>query len=186
MKTLYLFLALVVFSLATTLNLHADNISATLNTGLNTDNLIETSILNGEQFTYTHLTTDVLNTSLTVFTATYVDALGTLGVLNVTDVCTDVTILGPAVPCQKLAFSFTDLTLGNTSLIAALGADVNLAANVANIDFASASIAGGSASVNFTNPGGTSPVPEPATLSLMATGLVGLAGAMHRKFATQS
>ena len=205
MKKLLALLALAVLSLSTT-NLHADSIIATLNTGAATDVLVQTPILNGYQFTYSNLTSVTVfpglpgipslgipgtppldNTRLTTFTATYVDALGTAGVLNVTDVCVDVTLLGPPVPCQNLAFSFTNLTLGNSSLVAALGANVFLNGNVANIDLGGGSVALGGATVDFSGPPSNgnpnpSPVPEPSTLSLMATGLVGAAGAVRRKF----
>lgn len=170
---------------STSTNLLADPIQATLHAGLATETLVETPILNGEQFTYEHLTTSGLNTADTTLVATYVNTLGTLGVFNITDICAKVTILGPAAPCQQLAFSLTDATFGDTSLIAAVGANVNLAGNVADVNF-DGSVALGGATVDFSGPpvgdGPTpAPVPEPGTLSLMATGLLTAAGALRRK-----
>lgn len=187
MKALSAFLALVALASATSA-MHADSFTATLNTGLAANTLVVTPIANGEQFTYLNTTLgllnngNLLNSSTSLFTATYVDALGTLGVLNVTDVCAHVTVIGPAVPCQQFTFSFTDLTLGNASVIAALGANIMASGNVANVNF-DGSVALGSGTVNFSGPPSTNPVPEPGSLSLMATGLLGAAGVLRTKFA---
>jgi len=191
MKSLAAFLALVTLTLSTA-NLHADNITATLTTGTTVDAFTTViPILNGEEFTYTNETLglwsngNLLNSSTTVFTAIYTDVLG-VGLLNVTDVCADITIIGPAVPCQNLAFSFTDVTLPDATLGLNLfiGAAGNVSGDVANINF-DASIGAASGDFNFSNPPApptNSPVPEPGTLSLMATGLLGAAGAVRRKF----
>jgi hypothetical protein len=203
MKTCSAFLALIVLTLSS-LAVHAETIDLTLKTGVSTDHLIETSILNGEQFTYTDVTVgllsngDLLNTTTSVFTATYVDALGTLGVLNFTDLCTTVVVLGPAVPCQQFALSFTDVTLGDASLIAGLGANINANLGLASfggsslspdgVNVVGASLALGSGQIDFSAPPPppppvSNPVPEPGTLSLMATGLIGAAGIVRKKFA---
>lgn len=193
MKTLLLSLAALPLALLTfSPAAHADSFIATLNTGLVTDALVETPIAGGDQFTFTDETINalglngvVLNSSTSVFTATYVDLLGTVGVLNVNDVCVDVAILGPATPCQAFAFSFTDLTLGDASLVAAVDAVASVNANVASLDIAGGSVAGGSGSFNFTPPPSGSPAvtPEPNSLCLMATGMLAAAGAVRRKFA---
>ena len=185
-------LSLVLAVLALTLNpvAKADVISATLVTGLSTDPLVQSSILNGEQFTYTHTTLgllsngSLLNSSTSVFTATYVDALGTLGVLNITDVCTDLTVIGPAVPCQAFAFSFTDVTLPIANVIVPFAASVNLNVGLADVDLASVSVGATSGEIDFTGPPTppTSATPEPSSLCLMATGLLTAAGAVRRRF----
>lgn len=177
-------LALAVLSL-TTVSLHADSITATLTADGTTATLLETPILNGEQFTYINLNSVTTlipptdNTSLNTFVATYVDVSGLAGVLNVTDVCAQAALNTAAVPCQNLAFSFTDLTLGNVSLVAAIDASVFASGNVADVNF-EGSIAGGSATFDFG--GSPSAVPEPSTLSFLATGLLGAAGVFRCKF----
>jgi hypothetical protein len=189
MKSFLLSLVLVVLALTLNPVAHADVISATLTTGLSTDVLSQSSILNGEQFVYTHTTLgtlidgDLLNSSTSVFTATYVDVTGLLGVLNVTDVCTDISILGPAVPCQAFAFSFTDVTLPIATVIANVDASVNLNVGLAGLDIAGASVGTSSGQIDFTGPPPTSSVtPEPSSLCLMATGLLTAAGAVRRRF----
>jgi len=189
MKSFLLSLVLVVLALTLNPVAHADVISATLNTGLVADALVETPILNGDQFVYTNTTLgllsngSLLNSSTSVFTATYVDVTGLLGVLNVTDVCTDLTIIGPAVPCQAFAFSFTDVTLPIATVIANIDASVNVNVGVAGLDIAGVSVGTASGQIDFTGPPPPNSVtPEPSSLCLMATGLLTAAGAVRRRF----
>ena len=191
MKVVTAFLALVTFLFATA-SLHADSV----NLVINGTTVVGTPILNGYNFTYVDEALGVLsdgnllNSSTSTVTATYLDALGTVGVFNFTDICAKVTILGPAVPCQNLAISFTNLTLPIASIDAEVAANINLGLGVSNINIdgsnlgtlniLGASVAGASGTINFGNP--PSAVPEPASLSLMATGLLGAAGFVRRRF----
>ena len=193
MKVITAFLALVTFLFATA-TLHADSV----NLVINGTTVVGTPILNGYNFTYVDESLGVLsdgnllNSTTSTVTATYVDALGTLGVFNFTDVCATVVVLGPAVPCQNLAISFTNLTLPIASVDAAVAANINLGLGVGNINIdgtnlgtlniLGASVAGASGQISFGNP--PSAVPEPASLSLMATGLLGAAGFVRRRFAS--
>jgi hypothetical protein len=172
------FLALV--SLVLVPSLRADTIFATITAGGQTQTLIGTPVLDGEVFTYTHLNTDFFSTSLETFVATYTDVDGLAGVLNVTEVCATVNVfLRQAAPCQNFAFSFTDATLGDISIGTFVGLGANVTGDIAKINF-DGSIGAGSGSFDFSKP--APPVPEPGTLSLMATGLIGAAGAIRRKF----
>jgi hypothetical protein len=91
-------------------------------------------------------------------------------------------LLGNGVPCEALAFSFTDINGWDGSILSALGtAHAFVAGDVANIDF-DASIGAGSTTINFNpNP---APTPEPESLALLATGLLGVAGVVRRKVAS--
>jgi hypothetical protein len=171
--------------------LHADDISATVTTATGVHTVLGADILGVETFIYTD-TSIVLGIPTLIsdqtLTATYADVSGVLGVLNVTDVCAKVNLFGSQTPCSAIAFSFTDLSLPVASLGADLliGATANVSGDLANINFG-ASIAGGSGDFNFGPPpsgggGGNSPVPEPGTLSLMATGLLSAAGLVRKRF----
>ena len=185
MKLPAAFLALVTLALLPSA-LHADSISATINTGFG-DQIITPVVLgDAEVFSFTNLNTDLFSTSLETFTATYADISGVLGVLNVTEACVALNVaFHHAAPCKSLAFSFTNATLGDITVGTFIGLGANVAGDVAGINF-DGSIGAGSGSFNFTDPSSNSPVPEPGTLSLMATGLLGAAGVIRRKFATAS
>ncbi|WP_158943084.1 PEP-CTERM sorting domain-containing protein [Granulicella sp. S190] len=183
MKLHAAFLALVTLALLPSAS-HADTISASIDTGSGAQ--IITPVLKGgaEVFNFDAFSTDLFSTSLETFTATYTNLSGSLGVLNVTESCVAVTVVFKIVaPCKSLAFSFTDASLGNVSIESMLGLGASAKGDVASINF-DGSIGAGSASFDFapTN----SPVPEPGTLSLMATGLLGAAGLLRRRFATAS
>lgn len=134
-----------------------------------------------------------------LFTALYtttptVGLIPGTGLLNITDACVSAGVslggAGTGSPCQALAFSFTDANFGAVQIGAAtaVGLQETLTAsgNTAGLTVAqSASIGLGTAAFTFIDPvsapPSTSPVPEPGTLSLVATGLIGAAGAIRRK-----
>ena len=184
MKLPAAFLALVTLALLPSA-LHADTISATINAGYGTQVITPILIGDAEVFSFTKLNTDLFSTSLESFTATYTDVSGALGLLSVTESCVAITVVFRNVaPCNSFSFSFTDATLGDITVGTFLGLGANANGDVAGIKF-DGSIGTGSGSFSFTNPGSpsNSPVPEPATLSLMATSLLGAAGVLRRKFA---
>ena len=139
-----------------------------------------------------------LTSANSLLTVTYAN-VGNTGVLNVTDVCLNINV----APCTGYALSFTDAQHSSTSVAvgvsAAATADTTLSTDTAliNIDGSlAASLAGFSDTVVFSGPpissngggnggnggsGGPSPVPEPSTLGLMASGLAGAAGMIRRR-----
>lgn len=194
MKLLAVLFALVSIGIFTP-NLLADPV-LTVNVGAGNGVLVETPILGGFQWTYLDNQTTLYNlippvatTDSNLFTATFTDIAG-VALLNVTDVCANIGVLHAADPCS-LSFAFTDTDLGvpvllsNVNLLGLLSADVN--ADVLNIEVGGASIGGGSAQFGFgppSNNGGNPPsaTPEPGSLSLLGTGLLGVAGVVRRKF----
>ena len=127
--------------------------------------------------------TFVVNDGLSVITATYVGT-PVADVFNVTDVC---ITLGLS-PCKQYALSVTDANFAGVSLglgVSAYAAShTTLSGNVAKVNL-DGSLALGTDTLVFSgSPAttGNSPVPEPGTLGLMSTGVLGLAGALRRRF----
>ena len=121
-------------------------------------------------------------------TVVYANVPGLLDTFTIADVCLNV---GPVLPCKGYTLAISDANAAGISLAAGLSlaaqADTTLSTNLATVNI-DGSLGAGVETINFilpsspvTNPG-ASPVPEPGTLGLMATGLIGAAGAVRRRF----
>ncbi len=132
--------------------------------------------------------------TITYVTTPTIGLIPGVGVLNITDACLNAGIsIGPfstGTPCQAQALSFTDANFGKVQVGAAvaLGAQetLSVSGDTANLGIAQAASVGlDTAAFTFINPvtpePSPSPVPEPGTLSMMATGILGAAGAIRRK-----
>jgi hypothetical protein len=115
-----------------------------------------------------------------------------VSVLNVTDICANAAVLATPTPCN-LDFSFSDTAVGagyldpsNTpallgNLDIALGADVDLSVLDGSINLAGVDVGGGTGQIDFPQPPPAA-TPEPSTLGLLGSGLLGVAGVVRRKF----
>jgi PEP-CTERM motif len=140
-----------------------------------TDVLTDTSVLHHS----------LLSTTVSTITATYTDISGVLGNLSVVDACVSTTVFGSSnAPCSDVSLVATETGIGplhaDLGTLTLIGANINLGfdhfAPLATVDIGSAT-----GNLQFNTPA-PSPVPEPGSLSLMATGLLGAAGALRRKF----
>lgn len=169
-------------------NSYADPV-LTVTAGAGNGVLVETPIVGGVQWTYLDNQTKLFNLLPPVatiddnlFTATFTDIAG-VSLLNVTDVCANAGIFHAANPCSlQFAFSDTDLgvpyLLSNVNLLGLLSANVN--ADALNIEVGGASVGGGNATFGFGQP--PAATPEPGSLALLGTGVLGLAGVVRRRF----
>lgn len=169
-------------------NLYADP-TLTINSGVAAGVLTETQIGGVDTWIYADDSTTLFNplgsqTDNDVLTVAFSDVAG-VPLLNVTDVCANVSVLEPVNPCA--GFSFSDTALGAPYLISgtgdlanldlSLGADVNV--NALGTDVAGLAIGNGTAQIGFGNP--PSVTPEPPALTLLGTGLIGLAGLVKKR-----
>ncbi|MGA7156611.1 MAG: hypothetical protein WBY53_07190 [Acidobacteriaceae bacterium] len=183
---LFLPLSVLVLLGLFTPNLFADPV-LTVNAGAAGGVLVETPIAGGESWVYADDYTAIsliptyAVTDNNVFTATFTDVAG-VALLNVNDLCANAAVGTNVTPCS-LGFTFTDASLGtpilesDASLLGILGVDLN--ADAVGIDIG-ASVGGGSAQIGFSNPS-SSVTPEPPALTLLGTGLLGLAGVVKRR-----
>ena len=173
MKLIASLLASVVLS-ASTLAAHATTITPG----------IDLNLVNGTtnySFLQTTPGTFVASDGLNSVTAVYLHT-GLADTFAVTEVCLNV---GPLVPCKGYTFSIADTNAAAVSvglgLSAAAMADTTLSTDLATLKV-DGSLGAAVETVAFALPASASPVPEPGTLGLMATGLMGAAGAVRRRF----
>lgn len=191
MKLLLAVLAFVSFGLFVP-GMYADPV-LTVNAGVAGVTLAETHVGDVWNWTYFDNTTSVgipaSKTDNNLFTATFTYVPLGISVLNVTDVCANAGVFEAPDPCS-LDFSFSDTAVGagymdGSNTPALLGnLDIGLGANVDvsvldGITIAGLDIGGGQAQIDFPPPAAT---PEPGTLGLMGTSLLGIAGVVRRKF----
>jgi hypothetical protein len=175
-------------------SMHADDLTLNLTAlGGTTVNVPSVANANGDVFTYDAASVPAFHDGTLIglynlnFTATYVDAgsslpAGDASALIVTESCVDVTVsFRPEHnPCTGLSFAYTNADAGNILGVTGavnIGADVNADTIVAD---AGLGIGAGTETIGFGAP--PSATPEPGTLSLMGTGLLGIAGVVRRKF----
>ena len=145
------------------------------------------SLVNGTtNYTFLQTTpgTFVAADGLNSVTVVYASVPGLLDSFTVADVCVTV---GSLSPCKGYTLAISDTNAAGITLGAGLSlaaqADTTLTTNLATVKI-DGSLGAGTETLNFALPvsASASPVPEPGTLGLMATGLVGAAGALRRKF----
>ena len=177
MKLIASLLASAVLSAASTVAAHATTIEPGISLNLisGTSNYTFLQTVPG-----TFLASDGLNSVTAVYLHTPLT-----DTFAVTEVCLNVAIV---LPCKGYNFSIADTNASAVSvglgLSAAALADTTLSTNLATLKV-DGSLGAAVETVTFALPAqnvAPSAVPEPGTLSLMATGLIGAAGAVRRRF----
>jgi hypothetical protein len=203
MKLTSWILVLVSLGFSTT-NLWADTLNLNLS---NTDSVAVNGVgsptsVDGEVFTYDALGVNVIQNGQLAgiynlnFTGTLLDVgnfpAGIASEFLVTESCINIAIGARGPQCSGLSFTYDNTSLGPLDLQALVGVGVNIGADINGVDIAGidtgvgldAGIGGGSETLGFGNPPpSASPTPEPGTLSLLGTGLLGVAGVVRKRFA---
>ena len=176
MKLIASLLTFAVLSSASTIAAHASTIAPGINL-----NLI--SGTTNYSFVQTTPGTFTAADGLNSVTAVYLNT-GVADVFSVTEVCATIGL----TPCKGYTFTIADANAAAVSvgvgLSAAALADTTLTTNLATLKV-DGSLGLGIETVAFALPVQSvtpSAVPEPGTLGLMATGLLGAAGAVRRRF----
>ena len=179
MKNIVSLLALATVSVLSTSNLLADTLNPGITASLTAVGSSNTLVLTELPGSYSFFDGTSLITAAVVSTPL-------ASVVNVTDVCISIN----TAFCKKYSFSITDANFAGVSLQAGVSAyalaQTSIASNVATVNL-DGSVALGTDALVFSGspmatPPSASPVPEPGTISLMATGLLGAAGAVRRRF----
>ena len=175
MKLIASLLASAVVLSASTVAAHASMI----NPGVDLNLVSGTTNFNFLQVTPgTFVATDGLNSVTAVYLHTpLTDSFA------VTEVCLSVNVGIAVIPCKGYTLTIADTNAAAVSVAAGLSAgalaDTTLTTNLATLKV-DGTLGAAVETVNFALP--ASPVPEPGTLGLMATGLLGAAGALRRRF----
>ena len=153
---------------------------------------VGSTVLTNANASYNPFNHSLIFSDLTsTYTFAEIDAAPLVNALSITRTCLTLNFFGYGCGTSTIAISNASVLNGTIQASLLVGATLNATATagVSDLVFAKSNLglAVQTALVGFDAsvpppPVGTSPVPEPGTLGMVATGLLGAAGAVRRRF----